>query len=354
MWLGEELVEFHPIIGKHLMPGLQRVLTHPEWGDYSIQANNYGFRCNHDFTPSKRQDALRILLFGDSNAFGDGVSYDVSFAGILEKLLPNVEIYNFAMAGFAVDQQYLCYQEIGSKFEHDLIIISPTIETIRKLTAHYILVQDKDHVQRCLAKPYFDLVGAKLVRGHVPLRDEYIDTDTLPQAEKEKIFRANPFADVRKLLDHTRPITKPKKRLHLMDKVNYFLKKLHMKDTITKVRPYPEYDTPNTPAWNIMHAILKEWAAYSSKPLLVTPLPSFIYVKERADARNYQARFREVEKETACSLYDPLPDLQRLSMDERRKLYYLEGHLTPQGHAWMARKIAQHVQEVFKRKKAKR
>jgi len=349
MWLGEELSEFHPIIGKCLVPGVHGNLTHPEWGDYSIQANSLGFRCSHEFLQRKQMGRSRILLFGDSNAFGGGVSYETSFAGVLEKLLPHVEVYNFAMAGFPVDQQYLCYQEIGRKFDHDLVMIAPTIETIRKITAHYILADDKDHIKRCLAKPYFEVEGGKLTRGHVPLRNEYVDMEKLLLTEREKIYRANPFADIRRTLDVTRPIGKPKKRLHLMDALNYFLKKLHIKDSITKVRPYPEYDTPNTPAWKITHGILVEWAASSPKPLLVIPLPSYIYVKDRADATNYQMRFREVARETACFLYDPLHDMQRLSMEERRKLYYLEGHLTPQGHAWVAKKIMPSVRKALKK-----
>jgi hypothetical protein len=349
MWLGEELSEFHPMIGKCLIPGTHGNLTHPEWGDYSIHANSLGFRCSHEFSPPKQQGLSRILLFGDSNAFGDGVSYETSFAGVLERLIPRIEVYNFAMAGFAVDQQYLCYQEIARKFDHDLVMIVPTVETIRKVTAHFILADDKDHIKRCLAKPYFDLEGRKLARGHVPLRDEYIDMETLPAADKEKIYRANPFADVRRLLDNTRPVAKPRKRLYLMDRLNYFLKNLRVKDPITKVRPYPEYDTPSTSAWKIMRAILAEWAASSPKPLLVVPLPSFIYVKERADATNYQMRFKELERETTCSLYDPLHDLQKLSMEERRKLYYLEGHLTPQGHAWIAKKMTPHVRQILKK-----
>ena len=349
MWLGEKISEFHPMIGKYLMPSIHSQLTHPEWGDYSVQANSHGFRSNNEFLPSKRQGVRRILLFGDSNAFGDGVSYETSFAGKLEKLIPRVEIYNFAMAGFALDQQYLSYQEIGSKFDHDLVIIAPTVETIRKITARFILARDENLVQRCLAKPYFKLFDQKLVRVHVPLRDEYIDMETLPEEDKEKVFRANPFADIRKLLDKTRPVRKPKKRLGIMDKLNYFLKKSPVKRAITKVRPYPEYDNSDTPAWKITRAILSEWSGYSSKPLLIIPLPSFIYVKERADARNYQMRFREVEKETACSIYDPLLDLQKISLKERRELYYREGHLTPQGHAWMAKKMAPHIRQILKK-----
>jgi len=349
MWLGDELFIFHPIIGRCLAPGLHK-MNHQEWGEYTIHANELGFRAEHEFSPLKRPGTSRILLFGDSNAFGDGVNYEISFAGVLGKLLPNVEIYNFSSPGFAVDQQYLCYQAIASQYEHDLVLIVPTIETIRKLTAHFILVQDKQQVQRCLEKPFFDIQQDCLVQGHVPVSEEFIDIDKLSAVDKDKIYRANPFADVRKLLDNTRPVKQRRKRPHFLDRLIFLLKKFGVRDTITKVRPYPEYDTPNTPAWKLMRTILLEWASNNPKPMMVVPLPSFIYVKERAYAKNYQMRFREVEKAAACSLYDPLPDLLKLSMEERRELYYLEGHLTPQGHTWLAKRIALHVKRILKRK----
>ena len=351
MWLGDELSEFHPVIGRCLIPGVRRVLNHPEWGDYLIEANELGFRYRHNYVPPISPDCSRILLFGDSNAFGDGVSFEASFGGILEGLIPGLEVYNFAMAGFAVDQQYLCYQEIASRFEHDLVLVAPTIETIRKLTARFILAHDMDRQLRCLQKPYYDLSDGKLVRGHVPVMENYVDMDTLTASDRERIYRANPYANVRTILDNTRPISKPKKKLHLKDRLASLLKKMKVQDSITKVRPYPEYDTPQTPAWKISRAILAEWAAASTKPLLLVPLPSFIYVKERADATNYQMRYREVERETACHLYDPLPDMQKIPMEERRDLYYLEGHLTPLGHAWLAKKLAPHVKQILKRKK---
>jgi hypothetical protein len=351
MWLGDELSEHHPIIGRRLIPGIRCVLHHPEWGDHLIESNQHGFRSMHEYVREKQPGRFRILLFGDSNAFGDGVSPEISFAGALETLLPNVEVYNFAMAGFALDQQYICYQEFCANMEYDLVLIAPTIETIRKISAHYILAQDKDRILRCLEKPYFDLVDGHLTRHHVPLKETYVDVDHLPPHEKERVYRANPFADIRRLLDATRPIPKLKKKFHIMDFLRSFLKKMRVKDVITQVRPYPEYDNPNTHAWRISQAILNEWTAACPVPLMLAPLPSFIYVKERADARNYQMRFREVETLTGCLRYDPLPDLLRLPMDERRDLYYMEGHLTPKGHAWFAKRLVPHIKSLMKKRK---
>jgi len=327
MLLGDDLIEFHPVIGKTLRPRIRCVLDHPEWGKYVIQANNFGFRCNHDFSYKKglRQ---RILIFGDSNAFGNGVSNELRFPDVLEKIIPDIEIYNFAMEGFALDQQYLCYQEIASNFEHDLIISAPAIETIRKLITHYEITLDENKIQRCYARPYFELVNGKLVRGNIPLMEGYLDANSLLKTKGDKINRGNTFA-----------------------KVGNMLQKVKLKDAVLRnitYQPFPEYDSPDTPAWKIMRAIFLEWIVESHKPLLIIPLPRYIYVKGQASARNYQLRFREVANESSCFLFDPLPEIQKFTMEERREMYYLEGHLTPQGHAIMAKIMAPHLQSILK------
>ena len=155
MLLDDEIIEFHPVIGKRLRPGIRRVLTQAEWGEYVLRSNNYGFRCNHDFSLAKQAGVKRILIFGDSYVFGNGVSNEERFTDLMEKLVPDVEIYNFALEGFGLDQQYLCYQEIAAAFEHDLVIIAPAIETIRKLTAHYEFVSDEHQCKAMLRQAIF-------------------------------------------------------------------------------------------------------------------------------------------------------------------------------------------------------
>lgn len=327
MLLDEEIIEHHPVIGKRLRPGIKITLDHPEWGEYVLQSNNYGFRSNHDYTPSKPNGVKRILIFGDSNVFGNGVSNEERFPDELEKIFPDVEIYNFAMEGFALDQQYLCYQEFGIQFEHDLVIIAPAIETIRKLTAHYEMTFDENHVQRCYARPYFELVDGKLVHGNVPLQDGYLDPESLPEAEKEMVHRGGTFA-----------------------KIGDMLQKVNLKDAVLRsirYQPFPEYDNPNTPAWQIMRAIFTEWVRSSKTPVLIIPLPRFIYVKEQTSPEHYRLRFRELVSELKCRLYDPLTDLLTIPMEERRKMYYLEGHLTPHGHLNMANFMASHIHKIL-------
>ncbi|KAA0274770.1 MAG: hypothetical protein EDM79_08150, partial [Chloroflexi bacterium] len=73
----------------------------------------------------------------------------------------------------------------------------------------------------------------------------------------------------------------------------------------------------------------------------------FIYVKEQTSPEFYRLRFREAAAEAKCRLYDPLTDLLTMPMEERRRMYFLEGHLTPLGQNYMAEFIAPHVQKAL-------
>jgi hypothetical protein len=88
----------------------------------------------------------------------------------------------------------------------------------------------------------------------------------------------------------------------------------------------------------LLRAILKSWIAESRAPVLVVPLPHDSSIAGLSDPAKYQARFREIAKETGCHLYDPLPALLKLPPIERQALWSdAYGHLSIHGHAAIAR-----------------
>lgn len=68
----------------------------------------------------------RIALFGDSFVAGDEVSADETWAVALEHCLNEnnsvVEVLNFGVSAYGMDQAYLRYLEIGQAFEPDIVI----------------------------------------------------------------------------------------------------------------------------------------------------------------------------------------------------------------------------------------
>ena len=104
-----------------------------------------------------------------------------------------------------------------------------------------------------------------------------------------------------------------------------------------RFRPMPEFDSPDNPRWVLPRRILEAWIRTSPTPVLVIPIPHYFFLQSPTASLGYRARLRELSAATGCHLYDPLPDLLRLSTDERSELWSdSSGHLSIRGHQTLA------------------
>jgi lysophospholipase L1-like esterase len=79
----------------------------------------------------------------------------------------------------------------------------------------------------------------------------------------------------------------------------------------------------------------------------VVPIPHYFFLSSPSDARGYQARFRELADATACNLYDPLPELLKLSAEDRANLWSdSSGHPSGRGHEILANLLAPVLQRL--------
>lgn len=313
MW--RQTLEYHPIIGYRFIPGIKARIASPE-GGYLIQVNDSGFRCAHNFDKLKKPGIRRILLFGDSFTAGDGVSNDKRYGDLLEKGIPNVEVYNFGLPATGTDQQYLAYKEYASGIDHDLLIIAVFLENIRRVVSHYRNFKNEKGEISCYGKPYFELINGRLALKNVPPPKQPFDMSILASDEKNKIYHPNAHPTIVKLAG-----------------------KFGIKNLIQKYfryQPSPEYNSPQNPAWIILSAILGEWIRNHSKPVLLMAIPQDQYIRGLANASHYQARFREFASKSRCAFYDPLPDLMKYSMVERENFRLQDYHYSASGHSALA------------------
>jgi hypothetical protein len=89
--------------------------------------NSLGFR-DTEFQPSIPPGTLRVTLFGDSFAYGEGVWWEDTAAYRLESLLSDrvgcpVEVYNFAESGASFADYLDIYEEQASGYDTDLLVI---------------------------------------------------------------------------------------------------------------------------------------------------------------------------------------------------------------------------------------
>lgn len=99
---------------------------------YSLlyQANNHSIRSNKEYTLNPPHGIFRVSTFGDSYTHCDDVNNMNTWQAIIEEYNSHVEVINFGVSGFGLDQAYLRYLEFGSKYKSHITFIGFTSENI--------------------------------------------------------------------------------------------------------------------------------------------------------------------------------------------------------------------------------
>ncbi len=124
-----EFWRYDPVLGWSHNPGQKGVLHHVDWTIH-ISINSQGLRDKE--YPIQRTGKRRMLVIGDSYAWGFGVEQNQCFSKILERDHPDWEIINAGVSGYGTDQEYLYLKEHGLKYRPDIVLLefySNDIET---------------------------------------------------------------------------------------------------------------------------------------------------------------------------------------------------------------------------------
>lgn len=157
----EQFNEYHPLLG---MNGIPRLHT-TAFGGLVVTHNGRGNR-NHPVTFSKPEGVHRVVLLGDSNAWGYGVGDDQTLGAQLEAALAaeapagRWEVANLAVTGYGPDQQYLKLLLEGVRYRPDVVAV---------------MYFDLNDVMEAMSpamwgveKPRFTLHGERLCLENVP------------------------------------------------------------------------------------------------------------------------------------------------------------------------------------------
>ena len=338
MW--HSLWSYHPRIGYTYMPSVKSRVPF-ETGGYRVRTNATGFRSDREFTRERSPGVYRAILFGDSQTAGDGVSNGERFSDLLETLAPGLEVFNYSLTGTGTDQQYLTCREFGD-VAHDLLIISPYAENVRRVNHRFLRFRDASGQEVFYAKPYYKVEDGELTLHHIPVPKRPLTKDTIAPEDAPHVDWGAQISNVPAAL---RPVVQN-------EGVRTVLKTLGIRDLmqkITKTQPVPDYDSPNNPGWLLLRKILETWIRQSPTPVLLAPVPMWTDIEGTSDPSDYQARFRELAADTGCHLYDAIPDLWAYPPDERRKFRFKQDlHLSALGHQAMARALAPVVERIMR------
>jgi lysophospholipase L1-like esterase len=126
-------------------------------GGGRVTLNRLGFRGRELVAPNPR-DRTRVVVLGDSIAFGFGVSDGQAFPEVLDARDNGIEAGNFAVQGYGPGQELLVLQRDGLRVDPDVVVLAVCL---RNDFADAVLPVAL--YNGITPRPYFRLVGKQLV-----------------------------------------------------------------------------------------------------------------------------------------------------------------------------------------------
>lgn len=340
-----QIYEYHPVIGFRFIPETKARIPH-EGGGYLVRTNESGFRCDHSFERSRTTGKRRILLFGNSFTAGEGVSNGHRYGDHLERIVPNLEVYNYGLPATGLDQHYLIYQEYAQNIDHDLLVIAVFVENIRRVGSRYRYFVNDEGERVLYGKPYYILRNGQLELRGVPPPKLPVDPDDLSAEDRRHIFVTERFPKLKRLFNRL-------KRHQIFDDLAI---KSGLKDhalAMLGYQPIKEYENPENTAWRVMQALITRWIDGHRKLVVLMPIPLHHYVYEVASPRAYLTRLSSATEAAGGTFFDPLPALVQYDLKERKMFYFAnDGHLTKLGHEALAKAMAPSISALLANAKA--
>jgi lysophospholipase L1-like esterase len=303
-------VEPDPLIGYRYIPGTRMSLPRPGGGQYDFAVNREGIRGDRDYARTKPPGVTRIIVLGDSMAAGQFVSNQQRFSELLERRHPSLEVLNLALEGSGTDQQVLLYEHVGLHYEHDLVLVLPFLQNIRRNLAGAREAIDPatgNVVMR--PKPRFELKDGELVFHPADDAAREVDEPRTNALQMKGTISRLPGAA--------------------------FLKRIVYR--VVPWEPFPEYRDPQSSGWQLMAALIKRLKSLAgARPVVVAPVFYSNYVRYRM-ALNYRDRFASLSATPGVYPVDLLPHFKALDGDAVRCFQDpYDMHFSADGHLVLA------------------
>lgn len=329
-----QTLEYHPVIGFRFVPDIKARVPH-EGGGYLLRTNSTGFRSDRPFTLERSAGTRRILLFGDSFTAGEGVSNGQRYSDHLERLIPNLEVFNYGLPATGLDQHYLIYQEYARQVEHDLLVIAVFVENVHRVGSRYRYFTDDEGQRVLYAKPYFTLTGGQLELHGVPPPKRPLDPADISAQDSKYIFTlGGKSPGLKSVLQRMRRHRRFESLVVDSGLMDFAMKML-------RYQPIKDYGEPENASWLVMQALIAKWIGDHPRPVVLMPIPLHHYVYGISSPRAYQAGLRSATEAAGGTFVDPLPVLVQRPIAERKSLYFRnDHHLTKAGHEAVATAVA--------------
>jgi len=317
-----------------LQPGVRRQHAHPEW-DVSIETNPSGFR---DRAGEAGPNEPRVVVVGDSIAFGWGVEYAEAFPTLLEAALPDRRVVKAGIPATGPSDQLALLRELVPGGVLDAVVVT-------------FFVGNDFADQAAGGVDQYDVWDGTLVHaGGAHTRPRGLSLWVKRHSRLAQLV-AERWWELRRRLRARVPV---ERRDHPgLDQRDAFLERyiqVHLR------APLPEDLERGVVETRRVLDAMRELAAEREARFVLLVVPRSIQVYD-VDRRRYEQAFglspedwdldrpQRLLAEWAAGrpdvvLVDALPALRKAAAHSPRLYYFPDSHLTAAGHAVLARELA--------------
>lgn len=164
----------------------------------------------------------------------------------------------FVLEGTGTDQQLLIYENVARHYQHDLVMVCPFLQNIRRnLVEARVAFDSKTGARVLRAKPRFEFQNGTLMLRNVPVPPDLVTAGT-SEAEAPVIDEESGFIKRLKARVSRCPAGRMLKRFVF---------------AVRPWEPFPEYASGTSPAWRLMEAILRRLKEFAeTRPLVIVPV----------------------------------------------------------------------------------
>jgi len=121
------------------------------------QLNAFGLRATREFAAGRPPGITRIIAFGDSSSCGSNVPNEATFQEVMMRTHPELEVLNFGVAGYGLDQAFLRHRDGAGPFESDIVLIGFMTESIHRTVNSF--------------RPFYNIYGPAMGKPRFALVD---------------------------------------------------------------------------------------------------------------------------------------------------------------------------------------